>query len=423
LKLLNVNLLDGVSDVREHVDVEIEAGSLKSISASSEHAAISAENPAMTEVFDLAGKTLLPGLFDCHVHIMFDASNNPQHTVTTEPLVYQSLQAAKRGEIFLQHGVTTVRDLGGVEYSEMSLKRAFNEGWLAGPRLLVSGKCITMTGGHGWWFGQEVDGVDEARKAARHNIKMGADNIKMMATGGVMTPGVDPRHSQLSEAELRAGFEEAHNAGKLSATHAQGTTGIKNAVRAGVRTVEHGVFMDDEAINLMLERGTYFSMTLAAPKMIYEYGEAAGVPKFMVDKSAWVMEAHLKSAAAAYKAGVKIVCGTDAGTPFNKHGESVLVELQMMQQIGMSVLDIIRAATSMSAEAMGLASAVGTLQPGKLADLLVVDSNPLQDLNTLATPRLVFKEGKLMLNRLVELGLQTNALPSTIHADAQTHFC
>jgi len=179
----------------------------------------------------------------------------------------------------------------------------------------------------------------------------------------------------------------------------------------------------------MLERGTYFSMTLVAPKMINDYGEAAGVPKFMVDKSAWVMEAHLKSAAAAYQAGVKIICGTDAGTPFNKHGESVVVELQLMRQIGMSTMDIIKAATSISAEAMRLDDQLGTLQVGKLADLVVTDGDPLQDLNVLARPTLVFKEGRLVVNRFHQPGSGSNGattanpLPLLEHSQPQDHFC
>lgn len=427
MKLLNVRLLDGAGNVRERVDLEIAGDAITNISPATEHASHGSENYQMADALDVTGKTVLPGLFDCHIHIMFDASNNPNATSKDEPLIYQSLQAAKRGESFLQCGVTTVRDLGGIEYAEMSIKRAFNEGWLAGPRLLVSGKCLTMTGGHGWWFGREVDGVDDARKAARENIKMGADNIKMMATGGVMTPGVDPRHVQLTEAELQAGFEEAAKAGKLSASHAQGTEGIKNAIRAGVRTIEHGIFMDDEAIRLMLERGTYFSLTLAAPKMINDNGEAAGVPKYMVEKSKWVMEAHIKSVEAAHRAGVKIVCGTDAGTPFNKHGESVLVELQMMRQIGMSPLEIITAATSVSAEAMRLEDKVGKLEPGKLADVLVVDGNPLENLEVLGQPLLVFKEGKLLVDRRSSVSkngkVQAGTLPTAEHSQPQEHFC
>ncbi len=426
MKLLNVRLIDD-GKVSERVDIELEGPQLKRVSVSTEHA--SSDNPAnpqMTDVLDLAGKTVLPGLINLHIHILMDAGNNPELSLY-QPQPYITLQAARRLQAMLDAGITTARDMGGYEYCEMSLKRAINEGWLPGPRLLVSGKLLTMTGGHGHFAGIEVDGEDEARKAARYNIKMGADCIKMMATGGVMTPGVDPNNTQLSEAELRAGFQEAIKAGKLTATHAAGTDGIKNAVRAGVRTVEHGIYLDDEAIQMMLERGTFLSATLAAPKMIVAFGEAAGVPKFMVDKSKNVMERHFKSFSDAYKAGVKIGCGSDAGTPFNPHADLV-TELQLMSEGGMSILEVLRAATLVSAEALKLDDKIGTLVPGKLADLIVIEGDPLTDLESLRQPSLVFKEGKLVARRpgvFGESGLQPaqSAPPLTTHAHPQDHWC
>jgi imidazolonepropionase-like amidohydrolase len=424
MKLLNVRLIsDG--EVRERVDLEIEGTQIKSVTPSGEHAATSTENPDTADIIDLAGKTVIPGLINLHVHILLDAGNNPAAGLS-EPIPYLVLQGARRAQAMLEAGITTARDLGGYEFAEMSLKRAINEGWLPGTRLLTSGKVLTMTGGHGHFFGQEVDGEDEARKYARYNIKMGADCIKMMATGGVMTAGVDPNNTQLSEAELRAGFQEAINAGKLTASHAQGTSGIKNAVRAGVRTVEHGIFLDDEAINLMLERGTFLSATLAAPKMIVAYGEAAGVPKYMVDKSRRIMEHHLKSFSDAFKAGVNIACGSDAGTPFNPHAD-LATEIQMMVVGGMSPLQAITAATRTSAEALMLGD-LGTLSAGKLADIVVLDGDPLADLEVLRQPLLVYKEGKLAFKRPGALGdhsplVAQPGTPVTEHTHPQDHFC
>lgn len=424
MKLLNVRLIDN-GEVKDRVDLEIEGTQVKAVTPSAEHASDDAANPDMTDTLDLAGKTVIPGLINLHVHMMLDAGNNPEAGLS-QPVAYQVLQAARRAQAMLEAGITTARDLGGYEFAEMSLKRAINEGWLPGSRLLTSGPVLTMTGGHGHFFGREVDGEDEARKGARYNIKMGADCIKMMATGGVMTAGVDPNNTQLSEAELRAGFQEAINAGKLTASHAQGTSGIKNAVRAGVRTIEHGIFLDDEAINLMIERGTYLSATLAAPKMIVAFGEAAGVPKFMVDKSRRVMERHLQSFADAFKAGVNIACGSDAGTPFNPHTD-LTTEIQMMIEGGMTALQALTAATRTSAEALMLPD-LGTLATGKLADLVVLDGDPLADLEVLRQPLLVYKEGQLAFKLPGAFGdssprVSQPAVPVTEHSHPQDHFC
>jgi len=424
MKLLNLRLIDGAGNIKERVDLELEdaSGRISRISRAGEHATTdSPDNPAMQDALDLAGMTATPGLFNCHIHIMMDGGANPNATVAANPVVYQTLQAAKRGQAMLEAGITTARDLGGVQFAEMSLRQAFAEGWLPGPRLLVSGPVLTMTGGHGNFIGTEVDGPDEARKAARFNIKQGADCIKMMASGGVMTPGVDPNSPSLTEEELRAGFEEAIKAGKLTASHAQAAEGIKNALRAGVRTIEHGIFMDEEGIRLLLERGAYIVPTLAAPYQIARYGVANGVPKYMVEKSERIMEAHLRNIAAAWKAGVKIACGSDAGTPFNAHNDLV-TELTMMQQIGMSAMEAIRAATSVAAEAMMLEQQVGTLAPGQFADIIVLANDPLADLAAFGQPELVFKAGKLVFDRSATRN-QGAALPVMEHSQPQDHFC
>lgn len=396
MKLLNARLIDGTGAVHERVDIELDGKNFDNITPSAEQASTDPANPQMSHVVDLEGKTVIPGMFNCHVHMTLDASGNPDTELRGESITYKTLKTVKRAEDLIKAGVTTARDLGGGEYIEMSLKRAIAEGLFTGPRLLVSGKVLTMTGGHGWWIGAEVDGMDEVRKAARLNIKLGADCIKMMATGGVMTPNVDPNNVQLAEEELRAGFEEAHKAGKLSATHAIGLNGIKNAVRAGVRTVEHGVYLDDEVINMMLERNTYLVPTLAAPRQILNAGEAGGVPKFMVDKSAKVVEFHMNSAAMAHKAGVKIACGSDAGTPYNPHGD-IFTEMALLVEIGMSHLEAILSATAVAAEAMKLDDRLGTVQPGKLADLVVYNGDPLADLTVLKSPLMVWKEGQRLL--------------------------
>jgi imidazolonepropionase-like amidohydrolase len=297
----------------------------------------------------------------------------------------------------LRHGITTARDLGGYHYCELALRDAIASGDFPGPRLLCAGRFITMTGGHGWLTGLESDGPDEVRKSARLNLRHGADCLKFMATGGVLTPGVEPGSPQLSEPELRAGVEEAHNAGKRTASHAQGTTGIKNSLRAGIDTIEHGIYLDDEAIEMMLKQGTVFVPTLAAPYQIVEAGEAKGIPPYALEKSRRVMDAHRKSFERAAGAGVTIAAGNDGGTPFNP-SEDLVTEMRLMVDYGMSPIGAIMSATLGSAKALGLSEEVGTVQQGKRADCIVLaaGADPLTNIDDMARVEQVIKQGKLV---------------------------
>lgn len=222
-----------------------------------------------------------------------------------------------------------------------------------------------------------------------------------MATGGVMTPGVDPSSPQLREDELRCACTEATNAGKTTAAHAQGVEGIKNAIRAGITTVEHGIYLDDEAIDMMLERGTFLVPTLAAPYNIVEHGLGAGIPEHAVQKSERIMEDHQKSFYQAYKKGVKIAAGTDAGTPFNRHGDFV-TELELMVKNGMKHEDVIRSETKVASEAMKIDNKTGTVEVGKCADLLLVQGNPLENISDLRKVVKVFKEGECYFSKEVK---------------------
>jgi imidazolonepropionase-like amidohydrolase len=226
------------------------------------------------------------------------------------------------------------------------------------------------------------------RKAVREQLRAGADCIKLIATGGVMTPGVDPRSAQLTEEELRAGVEEAHKAFVKVGSHAQATAGIKNAVRAGVDSIEHGIYLDDEAIGLMRERGTFLVPTLIAPENISKHGIAAGIPVYMVDKSDRAREAHRESFRKALRAGVRIAMGTDAGTPFNRHGENAQ-EIALMVACGMPPADAIVAATRNAADLLDILDDTGTIEPGKSADLLIIERDPLADIGLLCRPEAI----------------------------------
>lgn len=348
-------------------------------------------------VIDLQGAILMPGLINAHCHVMMDAGPDPFAALSRMSLAQAVVKAIKRCEAMLRAGITTARDLGGYEWAELALRDAFASGELKGPRLMCAGKLITMTGGHGWGIGLESDGPDEVRKSARLNLKKGADCLKFMATGGVLTPGVEPGAAQLGEEEMRAGVEEAHKVGKRTASHAQGTGGIKNALRAGIDTIEHGIFLDEECTALMLKQDSVFVPTLAAPYRIVEAGEARGIPDYALRKSLSVMGAHRRSFEMAVQAGVIIAAGNDGGTPFNP-SDDLVMEVQLMVEYGMTPLAAISAATLGSARALGLADEVGSVQKGKWADLLVLANNadPLTDIGALGKVATVMQQGAIV---------------------------
>jgi len=293
-----------------------------------------------------------------------------------------TLKAAQHAKLTLEAGVTTIRDMGGKDYIDIAIRDGIESGLLRGPRMICCGRLVCMTGGHGWQFGRETNGMDGVREAVREQLKMGVNFIKLIATGGVMTKGVDPGATQFTREELTAGVEEARKAGRRTATHAQGTEGIKNSLWAGVTSIEHGFFLDDEAIELMLERNAYLVPTLNAPYQIIRGGVKRGVPRYAVEKSKSVMKSHFQSVRRAYKSRIPIAMGTDAGTPFNCHGDN-LKEMELLLKTGFTSMEAIIATTKTASELLGLEKSIGTLEKGKRADLIVVDGNPLDDISLL----------------------------------------
>ena len=395
--LKNLNVMDGNGNFWENVNVIVEGTKIKDISKD-------APSPTNAEIIDLKGYTLLPGLIDAHVHLSGNGEPNMEMIRLKELLPTTTLKAYLNAKNDLLAGITTLRSMGDRGFLDVALKKAIETGMIEGPRMRVAGQAISMTGGHGdMWlapgitynsFGAIADGVDELRKTARYQIKMGADHIKLMATGGVMSEGDEPGSPQLNEDEMRAAIEEAHKVGKKAAAHAQGTEGIKNAIKAGIDSIEHGVFLDDEAIQMMKERNVFLVATLSAVYNIKKHGREGGIPEHAVRKTEKIMNSHLDSFVRAYKAGVKIAMGTDAATPFNKHGENAQ-ELELMVNAGMKAEDAILAATKRGAELLGMDDIVGTLEPGKEADMIAVDGNPLEDVTLLQNVKFVMKAGKV----------------------------
>ena len=348
------------------------------------------------EVMDLEGRCVLPGMIDCHVHLCIDGSADPMQSLQKDSAAMITLKAARHAHLSLLAGVTTVRDLGSVNGISGSLRDAINLGIVIGPRIVSTNQAVCITGGQGWQFSRQADGADGVRQAVREQIRAGADAIKMMATGGVITQGVEPGSPQFTLEELKAGAEEAHKAGRKIAAHAQGQEGIKDSLRAGFDTIEHGIFLDDEAIGLLLEKRATLVPTLSAPFNIMEKGDKSGIPAFIIEKTRKVKDAHVDSIKKAYKAGVTIASGADTGTPFNGHGEN-LRELELLVGIGLSPMEAIVSATRVAAETLGLGSRLGTIEPGKWADLIVVEEDPLKDIAVLQRKEkivVVMKDGQ-----------------------------
>jgi imidazolonepropionase-like amidohydrolase len=337
------------------------------------------------EVVDCTGTTVMPGMFDCHVHVTM--SDISLVKLFQKPFSYQFYEAARNLRTTLELGITTVRDAGG---ADLGIKKAQADGLISGPRMQISIGIISQTGGHGddWMPSGHcvplmlphpgrpstvVDGPDEVRRAARELLRAGADVLKVCTTGGVLSPGDDPRHTQFTPGELDVLVAEAAMQGKPVMAHAQGTDGIKNAVRAGIRSIEHGIYLDDEAIELMLAHGTWLVPTLIAPIAVVRAARAgAALTDEMVRKAEDVVEVHAASMRRAVEAGVKIAMGTDSGV--GPHGTN-LEELPLMEAAGMSPGQVLAAATSSAAALLGCDDELGRLAPGFRADLVVVSGD------------------------------------------------
>jgi imidazolonepropionase-like amidohydrolase len=395
-------LFDGSATLRES-DLAVEDGRIVAVGAGLDGDAS----------VDLEGRAVLPGLFDCHVHLM--ASHIDLWKAAQTPFSYRFYDSVRNCASTLAAGITTVRDAGG---ADLGLKQAVADGVIPGPRMQISLSMISQTGGHGddWLASGQVlnaflpthpgvpdtlvDGPDEVRRAVRLLVRMGADVIKVATSGGVLSPRDKPTHAHLRPAELAVLVEEAAAAGLAVMAHAQANEGIKNAVRAGIRSIEHGIYLDDEAIELMLERGTYLVPTLVAAAGVIEAAEAgAQIPDTALAKAREVVEIHRDSFARAVEAGVKVAMGTDSGvTP---HGRN-LRELELMRAGGLAPEAVLRATTSVAAELLGFEADSGSLEEGKRADLVVVDGDPFAFDDLRERIVAVYQGGRLVAGGLPE---------------------
>ncbi|WP_436881907.1 amidohydrolase family protein [Mammaliicoccus sciuri] len=397
----NINLIDGTGkDIQRCVDIKIENHVISEIGTH-----LNGDN-----IIEGNGQYLLPGMIDSHVHVMLEMEPLERRLAT--PFSYNFYKAIDHLKRTVDAGVTTVRDALG---ADLGLKEAVNDGLILGPRLQISVNALTITGGHGDSYTKSgiqipilqdgypglpsgiCDGVNEVRKKAREMLRAGADVLKVHATGGVTSATDHPDYTQFSLEELKVIVEEAQfrNNRKVMA-HAQGLQGVKQCIEAGIHSIEHGIYLDDEAVQLMKEKEMYLVPTLLAPLSVIEFAEELGMSENSIKKSKQVMQDHIDSFKKAHQAGVKIAMGTDAGV--FKHGTN-LRELELMVEHGMTEMEAIVSSTKTAAECLGYDEDLGTIEVGKKADFILLDQNPLEDIKVLKDPnkiKVVSIDGKIV---------------------------
>ena len=392
--LKNITLIDGTGhDPTDNAVIAIREGKII-------YSGIDSGWPgAMYEeitTLDLRGRFVLPGLIDCHVHLSGSGEADSQFQVPTGQMALKILKNAQRN---LAAGITTVRDLGGWSALAFDVRRAIQRGEFPGPRMCLAGRFISITeAGADYYIGmyRVADGVDEVRKAVREQVKHGADLIKMGVTGAVLVESGVPGTTHFNTDEVCALVEEANKFGKRVAAHAHGIDGVRKAVQAGINTLEHGtyLFQDPQVIQHMAQHGIFLVPTLKVGWDII-HAKDSTIPLWIMDKNKATQGEAALSLKMAYEAGVPIAMGSDVGTPLNYHGENAL-EVYWMEQAGMSKMDALVSATGNAARALGWDGWLGTLEEGKVADLIVHDKNPLEDLHVLADKtslQFVMKDG------------------------------
>ena len=370
------------------VDILIRGGR---ISAIGERLDVEALGSRAASAMPLDGRWVCPGLMNAHSHACLDAGPDPEVVLRGENRTQTVLRSVRRLEAALRAGVTTIRDVGGPDGIDIELAGMIANGEIVGPRMLASGRVVTMTGGHGWWMGRQADGPDAVRRATRQNLRAGAHAIKLMATGGMMTTGRQAGQPQLTVQEMTAAVEEAHKRDVPVAAHAESRIGVLNAILAGVDSVEHGHGGDQEAIDLMLLHGTALVPTILSDRRIIDHGVAAGIPDFVVEQCEALHQSLVTFLEAAIRAGVRIAAGNDGGAPLVPIGDMV-DELELYVRHGMTPQAALASATTVTASLFRLDD-VGLVEEGQLADLLVLDRDPLASIGALRDPLQVLRAG------------------------------
>ncbi|MDY6765454.1 MAG: amidohydrolase family protein [Halobacteria archaeon] len=395
-------LIDGLSDKPlENAVVLVEDGEIEEVGSQGE-----VSIPDDADVVDHSENVVIPGLIDAHLHLVGTRSMNPFDWIK-EDVTLGTARATADLRKLLRAGFTSVRDVGSG--TALGLRDAVQEGEIPGPRIYTSGRSISQTAGHGdahylpyTWVTDEskkglaaiADGPDECRKEVRKRIREGVDLIKIMTTGGVLSEKDSPEQSQFTDEEIEVFTEEAHRVGIPVASHAQGGPGIKSALRNGVDTIEHGFYLDDEAIDLMKETDAVFVPTLSIMHRLVTRGDEYGVPEYGLEKANHARDAHFKAVKLAYENDVSIALGTDfIGPELVPHGENVLEAELLVEMVGLSEMDAIKAGTSVAARTVW-DEKIGAIEEGRYADIVALDSDPLEDITALRETKAVYKEGK-----------------------------
>lgn len=367
---------------------------------------------------DLGGKTIVPGLFNTHVHLALRLPF-PERRIDQFDRGYRVMLVYRRALEAIYSGTTSIRAVGEAHFADIDVRNAINKGVLPGPRLQSAGHALIATGGHGHnsMGCLEADGVEGFRRAAREQLRAGADLVKICLTGGIGTPGEKPADKQMADDEVRAVVEVAQSANKLVASHTGGIGPMKDCVRLGIGSIEHGYEFDEEAATMMAEAGTFLTPTLCVTQEL-DYMRRHGVQEWMLGKAKAAAKVHKESIQRAVAAGVTLCTGTDLLPSDPVDGTVATIrEVELLTEMGLSALDAIKAATHNSAKLCGVLDQTGTIAAGKQADLLVIDGRPDEDIKALRKIQLVMKGGAIFRNELPHLDAPGLALPGIALAD------